>query len=207
MDAKTAVWITKEPRIEHINAINWLNQVSDKNFYLIAVKLIKIDESNPAPVFSIICQPSEDAKKLGSEKMDLDAEKSANRNRRQASDTIIVPARKEGFDRVFLGEHCWYAIRISATRIPQLKYIAGYQVAPESAITHIAEIKDIIPADEEGKYKVIFAKPAKKIDPITMGSKTKIQGPAYCEFKKLETAKTVDDLLTPGDYLDDKTAA
>jgi hypothetical protein len=28
-------------------------------------------------------------------------------------DTIVVPAQKDGFDRVFLGEQCWYAIRIS----------------------------------------------------------------------------------------------
>jgi len=28
-------------------------------------------------------------------------------------DTIIVPAQKEGFEKVFLGEDCWHAIRIS----------------------------------------------------------------------------------------------
>ncbi|EKE96406.1 hypothetical protein FDUTEX481_09751 [Tolypothrix sp. PCC 7601] len=28
-------------------------------------------------------------------------------------DTVIVPAQKEGFKRVFLGEDCWYAILIS----------------------------------------------------------------------------------------------
>ncbi len=28
-------------------------------------------------------------------------------------DTVVVPAQKEGFEQVFLGEDCWYAIRIS----------------------------------------------------------------------------------------------
>ncbi|MEM8722392.1 MAG: GIY-YIG nuclease family protein [Cyanobacteria bacterium P01_G01_bin.39] len=30
-------------------------------------------------------------------------------------DTIIVPAQQEGFERVFLGQNCWYAIRIGGT--------------------------------------------------------------------------------------------
>ena len=32
-------------------------------------------------------------------------------------DTIVVPAREEGFNEVFLGEDCWYEIRISASMI------------------------------------------------------------------------------------------
>ena len=27
-------------------------------------------------------------------------------------DTVIVPAKLEGFERVFLGQNCWHAIRI-----------------------------------------------------------------------------------------------
>lgn len=60
-------------------------------------------------------------------------------------DTIVVPARQEGFERVFLGENCWYAIRIHGSMRPQIKYIAGYQVAPISSITHIAPVKSIQP--------------------------------------------------------------
>jgi hypothetical protein len=32
------------------------------------------------------------------------------------ADTIIVPAQKEGFDKVFIGERAWYAIRIASAR-------------------------------------------------------------------------------------------
>ena len=41
-------------------------------------------------------------------------------------DTIIVPAQKEGFERVFLRENCWYAIRISGGMLEKIKWIAAY---------------------------------------------------------------------------------
>jgi hypothetical protein len=56
----------------------------------------------------------------------------------EAMDTVVVPARSEGFEDVFLREDRWYSIRIHGTMRPQIKYIAGYQVQPVSAITHIA---------------------------------------------------------------------
>jgi hypothetical protein len=57
-------------------------------------------------------------------------------------DTIVVPAREEGFRETFIGENMWRAIRIHQSMIPKIRYIATYQVAPESAITHIAETCD-----------------------------------------------------------------
>jgi len=207
IDAKTVVWITKEPRQEHINAINWLNEFSDKRFFLIQLEAFRIEKSAPAPFFSVICRPSEESKRLGSQKKSLDRMTEIRRRRRDISDTIIVPAREEGFKEVFLGEHCWYAIRIKEERIAQIKYIAGYQVAPVSAITYFAKVKEVVPYGSDGKYKVIFEKPAEKIDPIPLGEKSKIQGPAYCEFSRLKTAKSVDELLQVDEYEDSKLAA
>ncbi|MBK7844124.1 MAG: hypothetical protein IPJ71_10585 [Bdellovibrionales bacterium] len=206
MDAKTVVWITKHPRQEHINAINWLNELTDKSFYLVQVEALKIDNSNPAPYFSVICRPSVETKTLGTNKKVISEVIEARRKRRSISDTIIVPARKEGFDRVFLGENSWYAIRLREERIPQLKYIAGYQVAPISAITHIAEVKEIKLYKDTGKYMVVFKGPAKEIKPIKIGSKSKVQGPAYCEYEKIATSKTVDDLLGADDYSGESAA-
>jgi hypothetical protein len=31
----------------------------------------------------------------------------------QILDTIIVPAQQDGFEKVFLGERCWYAVRVA----------------------------------------------------------------------------------------------
>ena len=60
-------------------------------------------------------------------------------------DTIVAPARSEGFHEVFLGKNRWYAIRIQSSMKPKIHYIAVYQVAPVSAITHVAEVADIEP--------------------------------------------------------------
>ncbi len=206
MDANTVIWVTKFPRQEHINAINWLNEFTNKKFYLVQVEALKIDNSQPAPFFSVICRPSAESKSLGKSKKVIDEVIESRRRRRAVSDTIIVPARKEGFDKVFLGENCWYAIRLRDKRIPQMKYIAGYQVAPISAITHVAEIKEIVPHEDSGKYKVIFKGRAKEIKPIKIGPKSKVQGPAYCEYEKMASAKTVDDLLALNEYSDEEAA-
>ena len=84
-------------------------------------------------------------------------------------DTIIVPAQKEGFERVFLGEDCWYAIRISGGMLDKIKYIAAYQTQPVAAVTHYAPVDRIEPYGEEGKYKLLFSEKAKAIDPIPFG--------------------------------------
>jgi len=53
-------------------------------------------------------------------------------------DTVIVPARPEGFEETFIGQNCWYAIRISGRMLPKIRYIAAYRTQPDSAITHYA---------------------------------------------------------------------
>lgn len=115
-------------------------------------------------------------------------------------DTIIVPAQKEGFDKVFMGEDCWYAIRISGGMLDKIKYIAGYQTKPVAAITHYAPVARIEPYGEHGKYKVVFSEKAKSIGPIPFGDAPPgaMQGPRYTSFAKLQAAKSVKDLIHRG---------
>ena len=96
MDSKIAVWVCKEPRQEHINAINWLNETSDEdfNFYLVKLEAYKIGESEPAPFFSVICQPSKEQKEIGRDKKVLKEERLARKHRRDLCDTLVVPAQK-----------------------------------------------------------------------------------------------------------------
>jgi hypothetical protein len=117
--------------------------------------------------------------------------------RRTERDTIIVPARKDGFDRVFLGQNCWYAIRISGGMLQKIRYIAAYQSQPISAITHFAPVERIEPYGEEGKYKVIFSEKAQAIGPIEYGNAPSgaMQGPRYTTVGRLKSAKTLADLL------------
>jgi len=70
-DAKTAIWIVAEPRQEHINTLVWLNESTSANFYLIKLEAIKIDDSNPAPLFTLIVEPTPEAKEIGIAKKDI----------------------------------------------------------------------------------------------------------------------------------------
>jgi len=118
------------------------------------------------------------------------------RKRRAKADTIIVPAREEGFKEVFLGQDQWYSIRIGAAMKDKLKYIAAYQVAPVSAVTHIAEIEDIRLYKDTGKYLVIFKGPAKEIQPIPIkDGKNSPQGPVYVRRDTLMEARNLEDAL------------
>ena len=112
-------------------------------------------------------------------------------------DTVVVPAREDGFRETFLGENRWYAIRIHGSMRPQIKFIAGYQVAPVSAITHIAPVGSIEPWKETDKFVVNFSEPAKEIGPIPLvkGGRVKaLQNLRYSTRERLIAAKTLDDL-------------
>jgi hypothetical protein len=113
-------------------------------------------------------------------------------------DTVIVPAQQDGFDEVFLGQHCWYAIRIGGGMLTKIKYIAAYQSNPVSAITYYAKVERIEPYGDEGKYKLIFAEPAKALpQPIPFADATtgSMQGPRYTSLAKLLAARRVSDLF------------
>lgn len=111
-------------------------------------------------------------------------------------DTIVVPANPDGFKRTFLDENCWYAIRISGGMLEKIKFIAGYQTWPISAITHYAPIDHIEPYGDGRKYKVIFSEKAKPIEKIPFGDAIRgaMQGPRYTSLKKLLAAKKLTDL-------------
>ena len=71
MEAKVAVWISKKAREEHIKVINWLNEFTNKDFYLIQLESYQIDESKPAPFLKIVCKPSLEMKAIGEQKKEL----------------------------------------------------------------------------------------------------------------------------------------
>lgn len=112
-------------------------------------------------------------------------------------DTIIVPAQEEGFNEVFLGENCWYAIRIGGGKLKDIKYIAAYQTSPISAITHLAEVESIESYGDGGKYRLNFKSKAKQIEPIKYGKAKKglLQSSRYTTYEKLTSAKELMDLF------------
>lgn len=80
MDAKIAIWIVAEPRPEHVKAIAWLNESSSADFYLVKVEAIKIGNSDPAPLLTLITGPSEEVAQAGKAKKEL-AERNIERKK------------------------------------------------------------------------------------------------------------------------------
>ena len=61
VDANVVVWLTREFRDEHRQALDWLNQRTDEDtqFFGVVVELWKIDESRPAPHFNLVAAPND----------------------------------------------------------------------------------------------------------------------------------------------------
>lgn len=67
-NAKIIIWVVKDVREEHRNAIDWLNENTNEEigFYLLKIELWQIEDSLPAPKFEIICKPNDWAKTIKS---------------------------------------------------------------------------------------------------------------------------------------------
>lgn len=112
-------------------------------------------------------------------------------------DTIVIPAREDGVKEEFIDNNCWYAIRLNSSMIPKIKYIAAYQVAPISAITHIAEVKTIKQWKDTNKYILYFSESAEKIKKVPLGNnKGKApQSPRYSSRERILKAKDLDNVF------------
>ena len=73
LEAKTAIWITSDPRPEHETAVHWLNETLPANmaFYLIKIEAYQIDNSAPAPLLTVVAGPSKESKQVGAQKKEL----------------------------------------------------------------------------------------------------------------------------------------
>jgi hypothetical protein len=71
LGAKAAVWIVADPRPEHISAISWLNESSPASFYLVKVEAVRIGDSEPAPLLTLIVGPTAEARGVGETKKEL----------------------------------------------------------------------------------------------------------------------------------------
>ncbi len=66
IDAEYMIWIVKDARDEHKQAVEWLNNHTDEkvNFFLVQIELYKIGNSEPAPSFNIISRPNDWTKSI-----------------------------------------------------------------------------------------------------------------------------------------------
>ncbi len=71
IEAKSAIWIVSDPRPEHVRAVSWLNESSAASFYLIKVEAVRIGDSSPAPLLTLIVGPSDESREVGAKKKEL----------------------------------------------------------------------------------------------------------------------------------------
>ncbi len=113
-------------------------------------------------------------------------------------DTVVVAAREEGFEREFIGNNCWFAIRIHPSMLDKIKYIAAYQVAPISAITVYAEVSKIEKWKDTNKYILHFKDKPTKLNPISLDKSRKglaPQAPRYTSLDTILKAKVLSDVF------------
>ncbi len=116
-------------------------------------------------------------------------------------DTIVCPMHEDGFQEFFIKANEWHAIRLRSSIITHFKWIAAYRTSPESAITHIAPIKEIVPYKDTGKCQVNFSEPAKPIGPIknekdSQGRLAGFQGPRFAVYAELIKAKNLQEAFS-----------
>lgn len=118
-------------------------------------------------------------------------------------DTLLVPTGKydDGFEQVFLNEHSWYYLRVSEQKTKNFKYIAAYQPAPVSAVTHFAEIshfETVMNEKGQPRLKAVFKSPAEELkQPIPFGTAKggSLQGPRYVNLDELRASGDLGKVL------------
>lgn len=60
LDAKIVIWIAESFTESHKQSIDWLNENTsdDLSFFALEIKLLRINTSEPAPQFNVICSPN-----------------------------------------------------------------------------------------------------------------------------------------------------
>jgi hypothetical protein len=63
-DASIVIWVFKDITEEHRSAIDWLNENTgeDRLFFAMRIEAWRINNSDPAPKFHVVCKPNEWAK-------------------------------------------------------------------------------------------------------------------------------------------------
>jgi len=115
-------------------------------------------------------------------------------------DTIVCPAREEGFKQVFIDQNRWYAIRVSPSMISQIKYIAMYETKPFSGIRWVGIVKEIRPYKDTDKFEVILSDKMKLDNPLKLSDEENKkgiapQGPRYTKMELIKKAKKLSDIF------------
>jgi hypothetical protein len=106
LEARAAIWIVSDPRPEHVRAISWLNESSPSDFYLLKIEGIRIADSPPAPLLTLITGPSAETREVGEVKKER-AERYTIRRRFWQGLLEQAKARTRLHGAVSASEHNW----------------------------------------------------------------------------------------------------
>lgn len=100
-----------------------------------------------------------------------------------APNTIVVPASEYVFQEQILGEHRYVASAIDQRRIPSIKYLAVYRLAPISSITHVAPVKSISRYHDTNSFIIDLSGPVWELPHTSLvGRMTR---PRYLSYREL----------------------
>lgn len=116
---------------------------------------------------------------------------------------LVVAARPDGFQQVFLNERQWHAVRINPELLQIIRYVAPYISAPVSAITHYANVDSIVPWQDGPRFCLKLSGPPIALpNPIRVNVTGKlrsgIQDRRYTKLSYLLTATNLDEVFEPG---------
>ncbi|MCY4509126.1 MAG: hypothetical protein OXG35_19525 [Acidobacteria bacterium] len=95
-DVERAIWITEEARLEHVKAVETLNDRGIGQIWMVTVRAIKIGDSSPAPLFTVVAEPAD------IEIVDPTTELTQSQvRRRDFLAVLFAQARDEGIDSPF----------------------------------------------------------------------------------------------------------
>ena len=66
LDARTVIWVAPGFRAPHLSALKWLNDHTGEgiSFFAVRVRVVRIGESQPAPIFEVVSRPDNWAREL-----------------------------------------------------------------------------------------------------------------------------------------------
>ena len=114
LDANLVIWIAKEFREEHRQAIDWLNQRTDTNteVFGVVVEIWKIDGSRPAPHFNVVAAPNAWHREATAKVRKVN-ESEKNQRYKTFFQSLIDRLREDGFTNARKGQpQSWYSFSV-----------------------------------------------------------------------------------------------
>ena len=97
-DVQRAIWVVEEGRQEHVKAVEMLNERGFGQVWMVTVRAVRIGDSAPAPLFSIVAEPPEIENTIVTNGEDPSPREIKMRDFMVA---LIAQARDEGIDSPF----------------------------------------------------------------------------------------------------------